>query len=118
MTLVDTSVWIEHLRIGNEELRRLLQENEVLMHPFIAGELACGSLTRREEILQLLQALPQAHVAGHGEVLALVDKKRLWGRGAGWVDMHLLAAALLSRARLWTLDRPLSRLARVLQVLR
>jgi len=117
MTLVDTSVWIDHLRRDNRELKRLLQENEVLVHPFVLGELACGSLTQREEVLRLLAALPQAQIAEHGEVLALVEKKRLWGRGAGWIDMHLLASAILSRAKIWTLDHQLLRLARALNVL-
>jgi predicted nucleic acid-binding protein len=111
MTLVDTSVWVDHFRNGNTELQNLLQSNEVLMHPFIMGELSCGTMRNRGEILRLLQELPEARVAEHEEVLGLVERKRLWGRGIGWIDVHLLASALLSRSTIWTLDRQLSRVA-------
>jgi predicted nucleic acid-binding protein len=111
MTLVDTSVWVDHFRNGNTELQNLLQSNEVLMHPFIMGELSCGTMRNRGEILRLLQELPEALVAEHEEVLGLVERKRLWGRGIGWIDVHLLASALLSRSTIWTLDRQLSRVA-------
>ena len=111
MTLVDTSVWVDHFQKGNTELQNLLQSNEVLMHPFIMGELSCRTMRNRGEILRLLQELPEARVAEHEEVLGLVERKRLWGRGIGWIDVHLLASALLSRSTIWTLDRQLSRVA-------
>lgn len=111
MTLVDTSVWVEHLRRGSPRLGALLRDEEVLSHPFVVGELACGNLRNRGEILTLLAALPEARVAEHHEVLHLVESARLFGRGLGWVDAHLLAAALMSRCGLWTLDRPLHRAA-------
>jgi predicted nucleic acid-binding protein len=108
MILVDTSVWIDHLRKGNERLKSLLLSDEVLSHPFVVGELACGVLQKRSVILKLLQELPVALVADHQEVLSLLEKERLYGCGIGWVDAHLLASARLSGSRLWTLDTALS----------
>lgn len=116
MILVDTSVWIDHLRIGNPRLKSLLHDERVLTHPFIVGELACGSVRHREEILGLLRALPEAHVAEHHEVLTFVESRRLYNRGIGWVDAHLLASALLSGAPLWTLDRHLAGLASAMKL--
>lgn len=111
MILVDTSVWIDHLRSGTSELRRLLENDQVLTHPFVIGELACGALRNREEILGLLERLPQVRAAEHQEVTAFVTGRRLYGRGIGSLDAHLLAATLLSGTRLWTLDRPLAKVA-------
>ncbi len=111
MILVDTSVWIDHLRVGNPRLKSLLHDEQVLTHPFVVGELACGSVRNREEILGLLRALPEARVAEHHEVLTFVESRRLSNRGIGWVDAHLLASALLSGVPLWTLDRHLAGLA-------
>ncbi|TMQ49847.1 MAG: type II toxin-antitoxin system VapC family toxin, partial [Candidatus Eisenbacteria bacterium] len=107
MILVDTSVWIDHLRSGNRTLISLLDREEVLTHPFVIGELACGRMRNRQQILELIGRLPGARVADHEEVLAFVERDRLFGRGIGWVDAHLLAAALLSHAMLFTLDRRL-----------
>ena len=111
MTLVDTSVWIDHLRVGNRMLRSLLENGEVVAHPFVVGELACGTLRNRKEILTLLQALPEAQIAEHEEVMRVVECEHLYGQGIGWIDAHLLASARLSRAALWTLDRHLSKIA-------
>jgi hypothetical protein len=108
MTLVDTSVWVDHFRRGNDRLATLLAEARVLGHPFVVGELACGHLERRAEILPLLTALPQAPLADHEEVLTFVDSHRLAGAGLGWIDAHLIAAARLSGSALWTLDRRLA----------
>jgi hypothetical protein len=105
--LVDTSVWIDHLRRGNAALAGQLVEGEVWCHPFVVGEVACGHLDDRSEILSLLSSLPQAPVAAHDEVLAFVEANGLAGKGVGWVDAHLLAAARLAGLSLWTLDRPL-----------
>lgn len=116
MTLVDTSVWVEHLRRGVPDLGALLERGDVGCHPFVVGELACGNLTRRAETLGLLAALPRVDVAEHDEVLAFVDRERLAGRGLGWVDVHLLASAQLSRAGLWSLDGRLDAAARRLGV--
>ena len=117
MILVDTSVWIEHLRWGNDRLRALLFDEQVLCHPFIVGELACGRLENRSEILSMLTVLPEAQVLEHGEVLSFLEARRLYGRGIGWVDAHLLASTLLTKCTLWTLDKPLRRAAAALNVL-
>ncbi len=111
MVLVDTSVWVNHLRQGSPRLIALLQKGLVVCHPFVIGELACGHLRNRREILGLLSALPLARVAEHEEVLRLVDQHRLDGHGLGWIDKHLLGAALLSACTLWTSDRALDRAA-------
>jgi predicted nucleic acid-binding protein len=115
--LVDTSVWIDHLRRGNAQLVARLEHGEVESHPFIIGELACGNLRRRNEILSLLGSLARVIEAEHDEVLSLVESRRVNGRGLGWVDVHILASALLGRTTLWTLDRPLAEQARRLGVL-
>lgn len=111
MILVDTSVWVQHLRKGDERLRSLLIEGQVLCHPFIVGEIACGALRNRREILSLLAALPPAPMAEHEEVLGLIESRRLHGRGIGWIDAHLITSALLSRSPLWTLDSKLRSVA-------
>ena len=115
--LVDTSVWIDHLRRGNSRLASCLENGEVESHPFIVGELACGTLKRRDEILSLLRSLPRVVEADHDEVLTLVDAERLSGRGLGWIDVHLLASAVLSGTTLWTLDKRLAGQAKKLAVL-
>ena len=115
--LVDTSVWIDHLRRGNTTLAALLERGEVLCHPFVIGELACGILRNRAEILSLLEALPQAALADHAEVLGFLEKHGLPGEGIGWIDAHLLASARLARAALWTYDRALASAAARAKVL-
>ena len=107
MILVDTSVWVEHLRHGLPRLATLLQEGEVLIHPWVIGELACGNMRNRQQILELLQGLPMATAASDAEVLLLIERDRLMGRGIGYVDAHLLASARLSHCGLWTQDRRL-----------
>ncbi len=109
MVLVDTSVWVQHLRSGNARLRALLQDGEVAVHPFVVGELACGNLRNRRGILGLLQALPEVPIASQEEVLHLIEARRLYGRGFGWVDAHILASAILAGTWIWTLDRALHR---------
>ena len=112
MILVDTSVWIDHLRTGVEELARALEDGEVLTHPFVIGELACGSMRNRAEVMRLLGDLPRAREATHEEVLAMIDGRRLMSAGIGYVDVHLLAAAALTpSASLWTRDKRLARVA-------
>ena len=115
--LVDTSVWIDHLRRGNRRLANHLDNGVVESHPFVVGELACGNLERREEILSLLGSLPRVIEADHDEVLALIDAERPSSRGLGWVDVHLLASTVLSRTTLWTLDKRLAGQAKKLGVL-
>ena len=108
MILADTSVWVDHLRNGDAVLARELERGAIFMHPFVRGEIALGSLKARAELLALLQALPAATVASDDEVLHLLDEHRLFGRGLGWVDVHLLAATRLTPdLRLWTRDRRL-----------
>lgn len=110
--LVDTSVWVEHLRAGNERLIALLNGCEVLGHPFVMGELALGNLRGRDAFLSDLRALPQVVVASDEEVLRLIDRQMLFGRGIGYVDAHLLAAARLTvGTKLWSLDRRLQAVA-------
>jgi predicted nucleic acid-binding protein len=117
MILVDTSVWIEHLRARNDRLRTLLFDEQVLCHPFVVGELACGMLQNREEILTMLKALPEAHLLEHEEVMTFLEARRIYGRGIGWVDAHLLASTLLTGCTLWTFDKPLRRAAAALDVM-
>jgi hypothetical protein len=114
MVLADTSVWIQHFRQGEPRLAGHLAEGLVLMHPFVSGELACGNLKNRAAILSDLHALPSAHPASDAEVRQLIGDRRLWGRGLGWVDVHLLASALLSHCGFRTLDKRLGEAAREL----
>ena len=119
MILVDTSVWIDHLRAGDKELQALLNTGQVLMHPFILGELACGNLRNRNEVLTLLNNLPRAPVANDHEVLLFIERHSLMGRGIGYIDAHLLASvALCAPARLWTRDKRLAAIAGVLGLAR
>lgn len=112
MILVDTSVWLHHLRFGHARLVSLLEARQVLGHPFVLGEIAVGNLPRRQATLQSLADLPQATVATHDEVLELLERERLFGTGVGYVDLHLLGAALLTPgAQLWTSDQRLRSVA-------
>ncbi len=111
MVLVDTSVWVSHLRKGNAKLADLLNEGEVLYHPFILGELACGNLKNRPAILSYLELLPMSIVAEHKEVLSFIENYRLMGKGLGYVDVHLLASAVLTSVSIWTLDKKLAQTA-------
>jgi predicted nucleic acid-binding protein len=106
--LVDTSVWIAHLRRRNAELSDQLEAMQVWTHQFVVGELACGNLTRRTELLTSLAALPHAPLVEHESVLHFVNSQRLMGRGLGWIDVHLLASAMLSGLSFWTLDKRLA----------
>lgn len=117
MILVDTSVWVDHLRAGEETLAALLNGSRVLMHPFVLGELACGNLRNRDEVLGLLKDLPQATVARDEEVLFFIERHTLMGRGIGYVDAHLLAAVSLDGgAQLWTRDKRLRSVAQALNL--
>jgi predicted nucleic acid-binding protein len=107
MILVDTSVWVNHLRHANPRLSQALIDGHVLMHPFVIGEIACGNLRSRPQVLGDLQRLPSAIPADHDEVLGFLDQHRLFGAGITWIDAHLLASARLSNCRLWTLDTDL-----------
>jgi predicted nucleic acid-binding protein len=115
--LVDTSVWIDHLRIGSYALAEALEREEVMTHPFVVGELACGNMKNRREVLGLLAALPSAAVATHGEAMHFMDEHHLGGRGIGWIDIHLLASVRITgEARLWTRDKRLRDIAAALRI--
>ena len=107
MVLVDTSIWVTHLRQGSRQLEKLLMDAEVICHPFIMGELACGNLKNRNEIISLLQSLPMALTIEFGEFLFFIDRNHLMGKGIGFVDVHLLASAQLTGVALWTSDKRL-----------
>ncbi len=112
MILVDTSVWIDHLRKGVPALSAALEAGRVLIHPFVLGELACGRIRNRAEILHLLGGLPTAPTVTEPEALAFIEHRALMGRGIGYVDIHLLASAVLTEGgRLWTRDRRLHAVA-------
>jgi predicted nucleic acid-binding protein len=112
MILVDTSIWIDHLRQGDHALAACLDEGQVLMHPFILGELACGNLRNRQQLLGLWRRLPRALMATDAEVLYFIEQKKLMGVGIGYTDAHLLTSAVLSGARgFWTRDRRLAEIA-------
>ncbi|MCP4660509.1 MAG: PIN domain-containing protein [bacterium] len=114
--LVDTSVWVDHFRNTNAALAEHLDHGDVWCHPFVIGELACGNLARRDEVLSLLAALPQVPEARHAEVLALIESHRLMGRGIGWIDVHLLASTRIGGTQIWTLDQRLAAAARELGI--
>ena len=116
MILVDTSIWVNHLRRHDRVLATHLEAGEVLCHPFVIGEIGLGLLKQRREVLALMAALPSALVISHDEVTAFVEQRRLAGLGVGWVDVHLAASAVVSRAKLWTADRRLAEVARVLRL--
>ncbi|MES0491232.1 MAG: PIN domain-containing protein [Leptospirales bacterium] len=109
MTLVDTSVWIDHFRNTNAKLVELLQNFEVLIHPMVLGEIACGNLQNRDELLTLLGQLPVAEEAAQSEIFTFIENNRLYGKGLGYVDIALLVSALISRVELFTLDNRLQK---------
>lgn len=116
MVLVDTSVWLSHFRGDHKDLTELLDKGTVAIHPYVIGELACGDLKNREEILALMQDLPMALPAEHDEILGFIESRRLMGQGLGIVDVHLLASALLSGIEIWTEDRHLAKTAADLDI--
>ena len=116
MIIVDTSLWVVHLRKGHSHLEELLLEAEVACHPFIIGELACGNIQNRKELLALLQTLPMAPLVTMTELLHFIESNRVMGMGIGFVDVHLLAAARLSGMSLWSLDKKLIVAAKILDV--
>ncbi len=112
MILVDTSVWVHHFRERNSMLTELLERGAALTHPFVIGELALGNLRHRELVLRMLSQLPAANVATNAEVLRFIEQNSLFGRGVGYVDVHLLAAnTLTAGSQLWTLDKRLNEVA-------
>ena len=111
MILVDTSVWVEHFRSANSKLVKILNDGDVICHPFIIGELACGNIKNRNKIFSLLQSLPMAKQANNDEILEFIEIKKLMGKGLGYIDIHLLASAFLSNVSLWSLDKKLKHLS-------
>ncbi len=107
MVLVDTSVWINHFRDGDPHLEKLLFNGEVVCHTHVIGELACGNLKNRQEILSLLQDLPLTPIVDFSEYLFFIEQHQLSGKGIGFVDIHLLASAKLGQVPLWTVDKRL-----------
>ena len=112
--LVDTSIWVDHFRRTDTRLVTCLENDQVCSHPFIVGELACGVIAPRHEILERLNLLPKVAPVLDDEVLHFIDRHKLWGRGVGYVETHLLAAAMLAKVKLWTRDRRLLGIAREL----
>ena len=111
MILLDTSVWVDHLRRGDASVVRVLESGQAAAHAFVIGELACGNLKSRVRLIELLQALPRLTMATDDEVLYFIERHNLMGRGIGYVDAHLLAAAAIGRAPLWTRDKRLREIA-------
>lgn len=112
MILVDTSVWVDHLGRSNPVLAELLEQNRVVMHPMVLGELACGNLHNRRQLLVLWQHLDPLQAVSHGEALYFIEQNKLMGKGIGYIDVHLLASvALVASAKLWTRDKRLARIA-------
>lgn len=116
MVLVDTSVWIDHFRKGNHQLVYSLNEGDVVIHPFIIGELACGDMKNRTQILTLLHDLPQSVFVNHEEILLFIENKKLLGKSLGYIDVCILASTILSDLTLWTLDKKLNTVAALLNV--
>jgi hypothetical protein len=117
LILVDTSVWINHLHKPVPALVEALERGEVLMHPFVVGDLACGQLAKRREVLALLSILPQRTFATDEEMLPFIERHRLMGKGLGYIDAHLLASVMLTEAaRLWTADKGLAAIADELRI--
>jgi len=116
MVLVDTSVWINHLRDGDQHLEKLLFDGDVVCHNHIIGELACGNIQNRQEIISLLQSLPVAPLVEFEEFLFFIEQNNLNGKGIGFVDIHLLASAKLGQVSLWTVDKRLKTTATYLEI--
>ncbi len=113
--LVDTSVWIDHFRHNSPALRRLLDNDLVVCHPLVIGEIACGNMKHRSEVIESLAVLPFTPIIEYQEVLTFIETHKLFGQGLGWIDIHLLASTMLQHVTLWTLDQSLRNAARRLR---
>jgi predicted nucleic acid-binding protein len=113
--LVDTSVWINHFRHNSPALRRLLDNDLVVCHPLVIGEIACGNMKHRSEVIESLAVLPFTPIIEYQEVLTFIETHKLFGQGLGWIDIHLLASTMLQHVTLWTLDQSLRNAARRLR---
>ncbi len=107
MVLVDTAIWINHFQKESSDLQKLLLDSEVAIHPYVICELACGNLSNRQEILSLLESLPQTETISHEEILEFININKLYGQGVGIVDIHLIASALLAGLKIWSMDKSL-----------
>jgi len=116
MVIVDTSIWVDHLRKGSLHLEKLLLEAKVVCHPFVIGELACGNIKNRNEFLSLIQTLPMAPIINLDEFLYFVEQNKLMDKGIGFIDTHLLASARLSEIPLWTSDKKLKSVSMELNI--
>ncbi|MBN1848768.1 MAG: PIN domain-containing protein [Deltaproteobacteria bacterium] len=116
LILVDTSVWIEHLREGDQNLIQLLERGLVACHPFIIGELACGGIKNRYEIINLLNDLPSTDMLDHDDIMEFIERRKIMNKGLGYIDFHLLASALVSETPLWTFDKALRKIANQLSI--
>jgi len=114
--LVDSSIWMDHFRKQNTHLIAVLERDEACIHPFVIGEVACGNLKNRKEIIDLLHALPDVQKAEDDEILFFIERHHLNGRGVGLIDIHLLAACLMAGCRLWTADKRLQKVAREMHI--
>ena len=116
LILIDTSVWIRHLKEGDKDLSLLLENGLVACHPFIIGELACGGMKNRNEIINLLNALPSVHLLEHDEIMEFIEVRKIMNQGIGYVDVHILGSAIVSETPLWTLDKSLRKAANKLSI--
>jgi len=116
VVVVDTSVWIDHFRRASRQLTSLLEQDEVAMHPFVVGELACGNLKNRKEIIALLHALPSVTKADDDEALFFIERHSLMGRGVGLIDVHILASCQIDSCSLWTKDKGLREIAQGMNI--
>ena len=116
MVLVDTSVWIDHFYNKNDHLVNLLNEDKVYTHEYIVGEIACGNIANRDEIIQLIQSLSYSLSVSHEEILDFISSRHLYGKGLGYIDIHLLASSLISNVKLWTKDKNLNQVAKELNI--
>ena len=116
MVLVDTSIWVDHFRKASRRLASLLEVEEVAIHSFVLGELACGNLQNRKEIIALLHALPHATKVEDDEILLFIERHRLMGRGIGLIDAHILASCCMNSCLLWTRDKRLRAVAQEMRV--
>lgn len=116
LILVDTSVWIKHLREGETSLAQLLEQGFVACHPFIIGELACEGIQNRREIISLLYHLPSTDILDHSDIMEFIEYREMMNKGIGYIDVHLLASALVSETPLWTFDKALKKVANQLSI--
>jgi predicted nucleic acid-binding protein len=107
--LVDTSIWVDHFRYGDADLRKIIEDDRLLCHPFVVGELALGSLRERDALITFLSSQREAVIATHAEVMTVIERHSIFSMGIGYTDAHLLTSTLLDRkSSLWTRDRRLA----------